>query len=126
MKYLALLFIAVGFYGCSPDDGEVAGPGDDVVYDYSLIDIIIKIRIEIKMNTRIRIKVMMKIRIKMEIRIRIILTILRIIAYFLQKNPYPLMNMKDLLKNIMLFLDNILMIIMQALFRYVELKVKNI
>ena len=39
MKYLALLFIAVGFYGCSPDDGEVAGPGDDVVYDYSLIDI---------------------------------------------------------------------------------------
>jgi len=39
MKYLALLFIAIGFYGCSPDDGEVAGPGDDVVYDYSLIDI---------------------------------------------------------------------------------------
>ena len=39
MKYLVLLFIAVGFYGCGPDDGEVAGHVDDVVYDYSLIDI---------------------------------------------------------------------------------------
>ena len=38
-KYIVLLFIAIGFYGCSPDNGEVSGPSDEVVYDYSLIDI---------------------------------------------------------------------------------------
>ena len=38
-KYIVLLFFAIGFYGCSPDNGEVAGPSDDIVYDYSLIDI---------------------------------------------------------------------------------------
>ena len=29
-KYIVLLFIAIGFYGCSPDNGEVAGPSDEV------------------------------------------------------------------------------------------------
>jgi len=37
--YFVLLFFATGFYGCSSDNGEVAGPSDVVVYDYSLIDI---------------------------------------------------------------------------------------
>ena len=37
--YFVLLFFAIGFNGCSPDNGEVAGPSDVVVYDYSLIDI---------------------------------------------------------------------------------------
>ena len=38
-KYFAILFFATGFFGCSPADDKVAGPSDEVVYDYSLIDI---------------------------------------------------------------------------------------
>ena len=36
--YFVLLFFATGFFGCSPDNGEIAGP-NEVVYDYSLTDI---------------------------------------------------------------------------------------
>ena len=38
-KYIVLLFLTIGFYGCSRDNGEIAGPSDAVLYDYSLIDI---------------------------------------------------------------------------------------
>jgi len=37
--YFALLFFAIGFLGCSPDDDKVTGPSNEVVYDYSLTDI---------------------------------------------------------------------------------------
>ena len=37
--YFALLFFAIGFFGCSPDDDKVTGLNDEVVHDYSLTDI---------------------------------------------------------------------------------------
>ena len=37
--YFALLYLAIGFFGCSPDNGEIAGRSDEFVYDYSLVDI---------------------------------------------------------------------------------------
>tara|TARA_B100000315_G_C14046838_1_gene350056 strand:+ start:72 stop:290 length:219 start_codon:yes stop_codon:yes gene_type:complete len=39
MPHLSLLFIVIGFFGCNPDSGEVVGSSDEVVYDYSLIDV---------------------------------------------------------------------------------------
>ena len=39
MTHLALLFIVIGFFGCNPKSGEVVGPSDKVVYDYSLTDV---------------------------------------------------------------------------------------
>ena len=36
--YFALFYFAIGFFGCSPDNGEIAGRRDEVVYDYSLVD----------------------------------------------------------------------------------------
>tara|TARA_B100000959_G_C14563418_1_gene452702 strand:+ start:117 stop:332 length:216 start_codon:yes stop_codon:yes gene_type:complete len=36
--YFVLLFFATGFFGCSPDNGKIAGP-NKVLYDYSLTDI---------------------------------------------------------------------------------------
>ena len=35
--YFVLLFISTVFFGCSSDNGEIAGP-NEVVYDYSLVD----------------------------------------------------------------------------------------
>ena len=36
--YFVLLFFATEYFGCSADNGVIAGP-NKVVYDYSLIDI---------------------------------------------------------------------------------------
>ena len=43
-RYLALLFVVFGFYGCNPDSGEVVGTDDSseidsILYTYSLVDI---------------------------------------------------------------------------------------
>ena len=35
--YFVLLFIATVFFGCSSDNGGIAG-SNEVVYDYSLVD----------------------------------------------------------------------------------------
>ena len=32
------IYFAIGFFGCNPGNGEIAGP-NEVVYDYSLVDI---------------------------------------------------------------------------------------